>query len=154
MSFLQTVPKRLSLFTGEWAQLCTLKQGPRPPFSSQCGGVSKSEMDSWGRSSSPGRNPNYVCLRFYFFLFRERGTEEEREGETSMCERNVDRLPLARPQPETWPTTQACALTGNRTGDLSVCKPVLDPLSHPSQGSPNYFEAVITIISTRHCAGR
>ena len=125
MSFLQTVPKRLSLFTGEWAQLCTLKQGPRPPFSSQCGGVSKSEIDSWGRSSSPGRNPNYVCLRFSFFLFRE-GKEREKEKE-----RNISVwLPLARPLLGTWPTTQACALTGNQTGDLWVHRLVLNPLSH------------------------
>ena len=50
-----------------------------------------------------------------------------------MCERYTDRLPLARPQPETWPVTQACALTGNQTSDLSVLRPVLNPLSHTSQ---------------------
>ena len=33
-----------------------------------------------------------------------------------MCKRNMDRLPLTCPQLGTWPTTQACALTGNRTG--------------------------------------
>ena len=30
-------------------------------------------------------------------------------------------------------TTQACALTGIRTGDLSVCRLALNPLSHTSQ---------------------
>ena len=34
----------------------------------------------------------------------------------------------------TWPATQACALSGNRTGDPLVCKPALSPLSHTSQG--------------------
>ena len=34
----------------------------------------------------------------------------------------------------TWPTTQACALTGNRTGDPLVYRSVLSPLSHTSQG--------------------
>ena len=34
----------------------------------------------------------------------------------------------------TWPATQACALTGNRTGDLLVCRPAFNPLSHTSQG--------------------
>ena len=36
-----------------------------------------------------------------------------------MCERYIDQLPLVCSQLGTWPTTQACALTGNRTGDLS-----------------------------------
>ena len=35
----------------------------------------------------------------------------------------------------TWPTTQACALIGNRTGNPLVHRPVLNPLSHTSQGS-------------------
>ena len=34
----------------------------------------------------------------------------------------------------TCPTTQACALTGNQTSDISVCRPALSPLSHTSQG--------------------
>ena len=35
----------------------------------------------------------------------------------------------------TWPATQTCALTGNPTGDTLVCRLVLNPLSHTSQGS-------------------
>ena len=35
----------------------------------------------------------------------------------------------------TCPATQACAFTGNPTGDLLVHRPALNPLSHPSQGS-------------------
>ena len=34
----------------------------------------------------------------------------------------------------TWPTTQACAPTGNWTGDLMVLRPELNLLSHTSQG--------------------
>ena len=34
----------------------------------------------------------------------------------------------------TWLPTQACAVTGNRTGDPLVCSPALNPLSHTSQG--------------------
>ena len=34
----------------------------------------------------------------------------------------------------TWPTTQAHALTRNRTSDLLVRRPALNPLSHTSQG--------------------
>ena len=51
-----------------------------------------------------------------------------------MCERNINRFPLTHPQPGTWPTTQACALTGNRTGSLSVCRMTPTQLSHTSQG--------------------
>ena len=35
----------------------------------------------------------------------------------------------------TWPTTQACALTGNRTSDPLLHRLVLNSLSHTSQGS-------------------
>ena len=48
-----------------------------------------------------------------------------------MCEKYINKFLLP---PGTWPTTQACALTGNQTGDLLVCRPALNPLSHTSQG--------------------
>ena len=51
-----------------------------------------------------------------------------------MCKRYINWLPLSHPQLGSWPTTQACALTGNQTGDLSVCQPALNPLSHACQG--------------------
>ena len=69
------------------------------------------------------------------FIFEDRG----REGETLVCERYIDRLPLSHPQMGTWPTTQPCALTGNRTGDLLVPRWVLNPLSHTSKGVEDYF---------------
>ena len=43
-------------------------------------------------------------------------------------------LPLMHPLLGTWPTTQACALTGNRTSDPLVLRPALNPLSYTSQG--------------------
>ena len=43
-------------------------------------------------------------------------------------------LPLTHPQLGSWPTTQACALSGNQTSDLLVCRLALNPLSHTSQG--------------------
>ena len=52
-----------------------------------------------------------------------------------MWERNISCLPLAHPWPGTWPATQACALTGNQTSNLSVHRPMLNPLNHSSQGS-------------------
>ena len=50
-------------------------------------------------------NPQKATSTIFIYLFLER--EEERE-------RNINvRLPLSRPLLGTWPTTQACDLTGN-----------------------------------------
>ena len=43
------------------------------------------------------------------------GREREREGEKHQCVRDINLLPLTRPQPESWPATQAGALSGNPT---------------------------------------
>ena len=67
-------------------------------------------------------------FRFYLFIL-ERG-----EGKEKKRERNINVwLPL------TWPTTQACVLTGNPTGDPLVHKPTLSPLSYTIQGLLNFF---------------
>ena len=63
-------------------------------------------------------------LRFFlkiFFLLLERGREGEGERNTSVW------LPLPRPPPGTWPATQACALSGNRTHDPVVCRLAFNP---------------------------
>ena len=72
----------------------------------------------------------FTFLKDFIYLFLERGEWKESGRETSMC---GVWLPLARPLLGTWHTTQACALTGNRTGDPLVCRPVLNPLSYTSQ---------------------
>ena len=89
----------------------------------------------------------YVCFFSFLFLkvlfiFRERG----KEGETHQCvrERN-NQLLLTRPQLGTWPTTQTCALPGNRTSHLLVHRWALNPLSHTSQGSLFSFELVLWV---------
>ena len=64
-----------------------------------------------------------------FNLLLERGEEKEKERE-----RNIKWLPLTGPPLGTWPATQACALTGNRTVDPLVSKLILNPLSHITQG--------------------
>ena len=64
----------------------------------------------------------------YFFLERGEGKEKEREGNINVW------LPLTCPLLGTCPPTQACALTGNRTCDLLVRRPMLNPLSYTSQG--------------------
>ena len=70
-----------------------------------------------------------VLKRFSLLIFREGGGKGEREGEKYHC-----LVPCVCPQPGMWPSTQACALTGNRTSNPLVLRPELDPLSHTSQG--------------------
>ena len=69
---------------------------------------------------------------FFFkilFIFRQRGREGERDGEKHQCVVASCTSLLG-----IWSATQACALTGNRTGNPLVCRPALNPLSHTSQG--------------------
>ena len=56
------------------------------------------------------------------------------EGRGKERARNIDWLPLARPQPGSRLTTQASGLRRDQTGNPSVCGPALSPLSHTSQG--------------------
>ena len=56
-------------------------------------------------------------------------------GETWMCERNINQLPLACSQPKTWTAHWACGPTGNQTNDLLVCGTMPKPLSHTNQGA-------------------
>ena len=49
-------------------------------------------------------------------------------------------LPLTHPLLGTWPATQACALTGNQSGDPLVHRLALNPLSHTSQGPHITFD--------------
>ena len=70
----------------------------------------------------------------FIFIFREKGKEGEREEGKHKCV-VASQYPLLG----TWPATQACALTGNQTGDPLVPKPVLNPLSRTSQGCMYYF---------------
>ena len=66
---------------------------------------------------SPGKNTdnlycnNFLCLlKILFICFRQREREGEREGEKHQ------RVVASHAPPTghlTWPTTQACALTGN-----------------------------------------
>ena len=71
-----------------------------------------------------------LFFKDFIYLFLEQGEGKEKERE-----RNINVwLPLIYPLLETWPTTQACALTGNQTGNPSVCSLVLNPVSYTSQG--------------------
>ena len=75
----------------------------------------------------------YFKIFIYSFLREGEGKEKERERNIPVW------LPLMRPLLGTCPTTQACALTGNGTGDPLVCRPALNPLSYTSLGSPLYY---------------
>ena len=72
----------------------------------------------------------FFFLRFYLFIFRGKvrkgGRKRGRETSVSGC---FSCCPLLG----TW----ACALTGNRIGNLLLHRPVLNPLSYTSQG--HYF---------------
>ena len=70
-----------------------------------------------------------------FYLFLERGREGERGRETSMCGW-LSRAPYWVPVPQLIcpHLPQAFALTENWTGTHLVHRPVLNPLSHTSQG--------------------
>ena len=72
-------------------------------------------------------------LFIYLFIFGKRGKEGERERNINVW------LPLACPRLGTWPVTQACALTGSRTGDLLLHRPTPNPLSHTGQGGAMYL---------------
>ena len=85
-----------------------------------------------------GLDLNSLCIiffkkkRFLKIYFKE-GKGERKERNLSVW------LPLLRLPLGTWPTTQACALTGNGTDDPLVCRPALSPLSHTNQGSISFL---------------
>ena len=59
-------------------------------------------------------------------------------------------LPVMHRLLGSWPTTQACALTGNRTGDPLVCRALLNPLSYSSQAKPtNFIDTENSTVITR-----
>ena len=70
-----------------------------------------------------------LFLKKDFIYLRQR--EGETEGEKLQCAVASCTPPTGD---LTWPSTQACALKGSRTGDPSFCRPALNPLSHTSQG--------------------
>ena len=77
--------------------------------------------------------PSFFKDLIYLFLQRGEGREKERKKNIIVWS------PLTCPLLGTWPATQACALTGNRTSDPLVHRPALNPLSHTSQGRTSLF---------------
>ena len=88
--------------------------------------VGQSSYILWGRGNVSSF-PLYFLKRFYLFLERGEGREKERKKNINVW------LPLTCPLLGTWPVTQACALTGNQTGDPLVHRLALNPLNHTSR---------------------
>ena len=70
----------------------------------------------------------FFIFKIFIFTYFEREKEGGRDGNINVW------LPLMRPLLGTWPATQACALTGNRTGDPLICRSAINPLSYSNQG--------------------
>ena len=88
-----------------------------------------------------------ILKKDFIYLFLDR-----REGREKGKERNINVwLHLVCSLLGTQPTTQACALTRNRTGDPFLCRPALNPLSHSSQG-PNAPFLKQQLTNFYHCA--
>ena len=64
-----------------------------------------------------GRFSTSFFFTILFIYFQRKGKGGERERNISVW------LPLMWPPLGTWPATQACALTGNLTGNPLVCSP-------------------------------
>ena len=71
-----------------------------------------------------------LLLRFYLFIFRERGKEGEREGEKQQCV-----VASCAPPTGDLARNRGMCPTGSQTSYLH--KPALNPLSHTSQGCSN-----------------
>ena len=91
----------------------------------------------------------WLPLNIYLLIFRE-GGGKKRGRETSMFKRYMGQFSLTCPQLGAWPTTQACVPTGNWTSNLSVRRPVLNLLSHTSQGWIFFFKWEKVIDSDFH----
>ena len=76
----------------------------------------------------------------YLFIFRERGSEEkERKRNINVC------LPLTSPLLGTWPTTQACAKTGNWT-----CNPLQSSAQYTEPHMPGLCISFIRVLFLYH----
>ena len=67
-------------------------------------------------------------FQILFIYFQTLGKGDRRRETSIRC------LLQVRPQPGTWPATQACALTRNQTCDPLVHRLAFNPPSHTSQG--------------------
>ena len=95
---------------------------------------------------------SYYFLKDFSYLFvdRRKGREKERQRYITVS------LPVLCPPLGSWPETQACAPTGNRTCGPLVHRLALSPQSHTSQGRgrvliiPSLHSLTVTVLSKGH----
>ena len=86
-----------------------------------------------GRSFIFNEDSNTIYLFFFYWL--QRGKRGQKRGrETSTWERNIDGIPLAHAPTGHRTVTQARALIGNQTWELSIGGMMPNQLSHTGQG--------------------
>ena len=83
------------------------------------------------------RNIKTIFFLKILFIFREGKGGTKRGRETSMCGCLVH-APYWGPA---WPTTQACALTGDQTSNPLIRRLALNPLNHTSQGKTLFLKS-------------
>ena len=94
-------------------------------------------------SNTAGVRYDFIFKDFiYLLLERGEGKEKERDRNINVW------VPLMCPLLGTWPATQACALTRNRSSDPLVSRPALSPLSHTSQGAFLIFWGISILLPT------
>ena len=86
-----------------------------------------------------------VCVSSFFLFFCQRWGREKEERNIHVREKHQSVASCMCPSslPSTMgtkPTTQAYALTGNRTGNLSLCRMKPNKLSHTGQGCLSSFK--------------
>ena len=87
-----------------------------------------------GQGDGPQSELNFVIFfnkRFYLFIFIGEGREKEWERNISVW------LPLTCSPLGTWPTTQACAPTGNQSSNPLLLRLAFNPLNHPARADLN-----------------
>ena len=99
----------------------------------------------WWQNEVVIHSPFYWSTSFFFL--RERGRKGEGEKHKFESEASIGCLSYT-PHPRTKPTIQACALTRNWTGNLSVHGTMPNPLSHTGQGSAKalYYLTLMFIV--------
>ena len=80
----------------------------------------------------------------YIYIWRKGKERRKRQGETLMSKGNIDQWSPTWAQPWTKSVTQACALTGNRTGNPLLRGMTPNQLSHTGKGS-------VLFLSIRKC---
>ena len=82
--------------------------------------------------------PHPLSLKIIFKILKNK-------REKHRCVRDTWISCLSHTPDRTWPTTQACALTGNWTSNLLVYRPALNPLRHTSQGCDSFYARIFCL---------